>query len=102
MSGGMKTKPNRSGMIIGLAAALLLLMAAMTGSAFANEGETPAEFFTITNINGSFCAVEGITSPDGRVLGKMTHSERRGDSVAVNIYGNQDLQLFRSGVSYFE
>ena len=54
------------------------------------------------NINGSFCAVEGITSPDGRVLGKMTHSERRGDSVAVNIYGNQDLQLFRSGVSYFE
>lgn len=53
------------------------------------------------NINGSFAAIEGITSPDGRVLGKMAHSERRGDGVALNIYGEQDLQLFASGVEYF-
>ncbi len=53
------------------------------------------------NINGSYCAIEGITSPDGRVLGKMCHSERRGDGVNVNIYGEQDLQLFKSGVEYF-
>ena len=68
MSGGMKTKPNRGGMIIGLAAALLLLMAAMTGSAFANEGETPAEFFTITNINGSFCTISGYTGNETDVV----------------------------------
>lgn len=54
------------------------------------------------NINGSYCAVEGITSPDGRVLGKMAHSERRGDAVALNIYGEQDMKLFESGVAYFK
>jgi phosphoribosylformylglycinamidine synthase len=53
------------------------------------------------NINGSFSAIEGITSPDGRVLGKMGHSERRGDNVAVNIYGDQDMKIFESGVRYF-
>lgn len=53
------------------------------------------------NPNGSYYAIEGITSPDGRVLGKMTHSERRGDSVAVNIYGDQNQHIFESGVSYF-
>ncbi len=53
------------------------------------------------NVNGSYFAIEGITSPDGRVLGKMAHSERRGDSVAVNIYGEQDLKIFESGVAYF-
>ena len=53
------------------------------------------------NINGSYYAIEGITSPDGRVLGKMAHSERIGDSVAININGNQDQQIFRSGVEYF-
>lgn len=53
------------------------------------------------NINGSYMAIEGITSPDGRVLGKMAHSERRGCSVAVNIYGEQDMKLFESGVEYF-
>ena len=53
------------------------------------------------NINGSFSAVEGITSPDGRVFGKMGHSERRGDGVAVNIYGCQDMKIFESGVEYF-
>ncbi|MGN0481368.1 MAG: phosphoribosylformylglycinamidine synthase subunit PurQ, partial [Lachnospiraceae bacterium] len=53
------------------------------------------------NINGSYMAIEGITSPDGRVLGKMAHSERRGESVAINIYGEQDLKIFESGVEYF-
>ena len=53
------------------------------------------------NPNGSYCAIEGITSPDGRVLGKMAHSERRGDGVAVNIYGDQDQKIFKSGVKYF-
>ncbi len=54
------------------------------------------------NVNGSYFAIEGITSPDGRVFGKMAHSERRGDSVAVNIYGEQDLKIFESGVAYFK
>ena len=54
------------------------------------------------NVNGSYAAIEGITSPDGRVLGKMAHSERRGDGVAVNIYGEQDLKIFESGVAYFK
>ena len=54
------------------------------------------------NINGSFSSIEGITSPDGRVLGKMAHAERRGDGVAVNIYGEQDLKIFEAGVHYFK
>lgn len=54
------------------------------------------------NPNGSYYAIEGITSPDGRILGKMAHSERRGDSVAINISGNQNQQIFVSGVSYFK
>ncbi len=53
------------------------------------------------NINGSYYAIEGITSPDGRVFGKMGHAERRGDGVAVNIYGDQDMKIFESGVKYF-
>ncbi|MCR5403735.1 MAG: phosphoribosylformylglycinamidine synthase [Butyrivibrio sp.] len=53
------------------------------------------------NINGSYMAVEGILSPDGRCLGKMAHAERRGDGVAINITGEQDLQIFESGVEYF-
>lgn len=53
------------------------------------------------NPNGSYCAVEGITSPDGRVFGKMTHSERIGESVAINITGNQNQHIFESGVLYF-
>ena len=54
------------------------------------------------NVNGSYMAIEGITSPDGRVLGKMAHSERRGEAVAMNIYGEQDMKLFESGVAYFK
>jgi phosphoribosylformylglycinamidine synthase len=54
-----------------------------------------------SNPNGSIYAIEGITSPDGRVLGKMGHSERVGTNVAKNISGNKEQGLFRSGVSYF-
>ena len=53
------------------------------------------------NPNGSYYAIEGITSPDGRVLGKMAHSERKGDSVAINIVGNKNQLIFESGVSYY-
>jgi len=67
------------------------------------------------NMNGSYCAIEGITSPDGRVLGKMGHSERRSANkatatdgserlyrTAMNIIGNDDQQIFESGVAYFK
>ncbi len=53
------------------------------------------------NVNGSYYAIEGITSPDGRCFGKMAHIERKGNSVAMNIYGEQDLKVFESGVRYF-
>lgn len=54
------------------------------------------------NMNGSFMAIEGITSPDGRVLGKMAHSERRREGTYLNIYGDQDQRIFESGVAYFK
>ena len=54
------------------------------------------------NVNGSYLGIEGITSPDGRVLGKMAHSERRDVAVAMNIYGEQDMKIFESGVAYFK
>ena len=54
------------------------------------------------NVNGSYESIEGITSPDGRVYGKMAHPERRGDHIAENIYGDQDLKIFESGVNYFK
>ena len=54
------------------------------------------------NINGSYASIEGITSPDGRCFGKMAHSERRDTAVAMNIYGEQDLKIFESGVEYFK
>ena len=54
------------------------------------------------NINGSYCSIEGITSPDGRCFGKMAHSERRDTAVAMNIYGEQDMKIFESGVKYFK
>ncbi len=53
------------------------------------------------NINGSYKAIEGITSMDGRCFGKMAHAERRGKAVAMNIYGEQDMKIFESGVHYF-
>jgi phosphoribosylformylglycinamidine synthase len=54
------------------------------------------------NPNGSYQAVEGITSPDGRVLGKMGHSERSGMDVIRNVPGEKDQKLFISGVGYFK
>ena len=54
------------------------------------------------NMNGSTMAIEGITSPDGRVLGKMGHSERRSRGTALNIPGNDDERIFESGVAYFK
>lgn len=63
-----------------------------------NGRPTMDEFW---NPNGSYMAIEGITSPDGRILGKMAHSERRGEAVAMNIYGEQDMKIFESGVDYF-
>lgn len=53
------------------------------------------------NPNGSAWAIEGITSPDGRVLGKMGHSERIGENVYKNVYGEKDMKLFEAAVSYF-
>ncbi len=57
---------------------------------------------TAFNPNGSVAAIEGITSPCGRVLGKMGHSERRGNNVAKNVFGEQDQKIFESGVRYFK
>ncbi len=54
------------------------------------------------NPNGSMFAIEGILSPDGRILGKMGHSERIGRNVAVNIEGDKDQKIFESGVKYFK
>ena len=54
------------------------------------------------NPNGSYAAIEGITSPDGRILGKMGHSERIGEGVAKNITGDQNQLIFESGVEYFK
>jgi phosphoribosylformylglycinamidine synthase len=54
------------------------------------------------NLNGSVCAIEGITSPDGRILGKMGHSERKGENLYANVPFNKDQLLFESGVKYFK
>lgn len=53
------------------------------------------------NPNNSAWAVEGITSPDGRVFGKMGHSERTGEGLYKNVPGNYDIGMFRSAVKYF-
>ena len=54
------------------------------------------------NLNGSVCAIEGITSPDGRVLGKMGHSERKGENLYKNVPFEKDQKIFESGVNYFK
>ena len=54
------------------------------------------------NPNGSVCSIEGITSPDGRILGKMGHSERHGNGLYFNVPGEKDQQIFKSGVEYFK
>ncbi|WP_187073816.1 phosphoribosylformylglycinamidine synthase subunit PurQ, partial [Fusobacterium necrophorum] len=52
--------------------------------------------------NGSTCAIEGIVSPDGRILGKMGHSERKGEDLYKNIPGNKVQDIFSNGVNYFK
>lgn len=54
------------------------------------------------NPNGSVCAVEGITSPDGRILGKMGHCERKGEDLYANVPFEKDMKIFESGVNYFK
>ena len=54
------------------------------------------------NINGSVCAIEGITSPDGRIFGKMGHSERKGENLYANVPFEKDQKIFESGVNYFK
>ncbi len=56
---------------------------------------------TAFNPNGSMCAIEGIISPDGRVLGKMGHTERLTADCCKNVDGNKEQLLFKSGVEYF-
>lgn len=74
-----------------------------------NNGQIATQYVDVngkitadSNLNGSFCAIEGVTSPDGRIFGKMGHSERTGNFVARNIYGNKDQKLFYAGVNYFK
>jgi phosphoribosylformylglycinamidine synthase len=57
---------------------------------------------SLYNLNGSDYAVEGITSPDGRIFGKMGHSERQGKNILKNIHGNKDQKIFEAGVQYFK
>ena len=57
---------------------------------------------TPENPNGSVCAIEGITSPDGRVLGKMGHSERIGSGLYKNVPGDYDMHLFDAFVEYYK
>jgi phosphoribosylformylglycinamidine synthase len=68
---------------------------------YVDQDGRPADDY-VGNPNGSHGAIEGITSPDGRVLGKMGHSERRGEYVAKNICGDKDQKIFESGVAYFQ
>ncbi|KAA3617567.1 MAG: phosphoribosylformylglycinamidine synthase [Calditrichaeota bacterium] len=65
---------------------------------FNNKASMNSQF----NPSGSMYSIEGITSPDGRILGKMAHSERIGMNVAKNVPGNKDQKIFESGVNYFK
>jgi len=76
----------------------------------ASDGQVSTQYADLTgapsmnieaNPNGSMWAIEGITSPDGRVLGKMGHTERRGTNVARNVPGSKHQPLFKAGVRYF-
>ena len=77
----------------------------------ANNGQIATQYVDLAgnpssdiefNLNGSVCAIEGITSPDGRVLGKMGHSERKGENLYKNVPFAKDQQIFESGVKYFK
>ncbi|MGN1328242.1 MAG: phosphoribosylformylglycinamidine synthase [Eubacterium sp.] len=68
---------------------------------YVNPDGTPVDDMPF-NPNGSVCAVEGITSPDGRVLGKMGHCERKGENLYANVPFEKDMKIFESGVNYFK
>ena len=77
----------------------------------AKNGQIATQYVDMDNIatmdikynpNGSKCAIEGITSPDGRVFGKMGHSERIGDGLYKNVPGIFDMKMFESAVKYFK
>lgn len=65
-----------------------------------NKGEVSGDF--PYNPNGSYCGIEGILSPDGRIYGRMAHSERYIDDVYINCYGNKRMDIFSSGIKYFK
>lgn len=82
-----------------------------TVKALAQNGQIATQYVDLSgnpsddiayNVNGSVCAIEGITSPDGRVLGKMGHSERKGENLYKNVPFEKDQQIFESGVKYFK
>lgn len=84
---------------------------AQTVKALAENGQIATQYVDLNgnpgedityNLNGSVCAIEGITSPDGRVLGKMGHSERKGENLYKNVPFAKDQQIFESGVKYFK
>ena len=84
---------------------------AETVKALAENGQIATQYVDLSgkpsdniayNVNGSVCAIEGITSPDGRVLGKMGHSERKGENLYKNVPFATDQQIFESGVKYFK
>uniref|UniRef100_UPI00260DD132 phosphoribosylformylglycinamidine synthase n=1 Tax=uncultured Flavonifractor sp. TaxID=1193534 RepID=UPI00260DD132 len=77
-----------------------LIARGQVATQYVDQNGVPAMDIEV-NPNGSLCAIEGIFSPDGRVFGKMGHSERRGDYVAVNLPGNKYQPLFESGAAYF-
>ncbi len=68
---------------------------------YVDEDNNPT-YDGLYNPNGSIDAIEGITSPDGRVFGKMGHSERRDKDTYLNIPGNKNQMIFESGVKYFK
>ncbi len=82
-----------------------------TVKALAENGQIATQYVDLSgkpsadiayNVNGSVCAIEGITSPDGRVLGKMGHSERKGENLYKNVPFEKDQKIFESGVKYFK
>ena len=81
-----------------------------TVKALAENGQIATQYVDLSgnpsdsieyNLNGSVCAIEGITSPDGRILGKMGHSERKGENLYKNVPFEKDQKIFESGVKYF-
>ena len=77
-----------------------LFQSGQVASVYVDEAGQPVSDPS-ANLNGSLYCVEGLTSPDGRVLGKMAHSERKGTNVIKNVPGEKDQLLFESGVDYY-